>query len=197
MFGTLSEQPPSPLKMRNALGWWWHTPEDLLDKIDETNLTRDTKVFVHVIGRLLGDTVLPLDIPAHVETLRQELTDLAPKLVDRFDLAPLQSASDAVLTLALRLPGSTTAGNPARLNATLMALSRILVPIDYATTDRFSHDPALPIPDWAILQPLRDLAGTEPGSDAAYLHMVSARRAANHLAHALRSANALLEDALA
>jgi hypothetical protein len=107
------------------------------------------------------------------------------------------SASDAVLTLALRLPGSRTADSPARLNATLMALSRILVPIDYATTDRFSHDPALPIPDWAILQPLRDLAGTEPGSDAAYLHMVSARRAANHLAHSLRSATSLLEGALA
>ena len=35
MFGALSEQPPAPVKMRNALGWWWHTPHDLLDKIDE------------------------------------------------------------------------------------------------------------------------------------------------------------------
>ena len=33
---------------RNALGWWWHTPHDLLDKIDEANLVRDTRVLMQV-----------------------------------------------------------------------------------------------------------------------------------------------------
>ena len=61
MFGALSEQPPAPVKMRNALGWWWHTPHDTLDKIDEANLVRDTKVYVHTLWRLLSDPVLPLD----------------------------------------------------------------------------------------------------------------------------------------
>jgi hypothetical protein len=44
---------------------------------------------------------------------------------------------------------------------------------------------------------LRDLAATTPGTDAAHLHTVSARRAANRLAHALRTANALLDGAAA
>ena len=55
MFGALSEQPPAPVKMRNALGWWWHTPHDTLDKIDEANLVRDTKVYVHTLWRLLSE----------------------------------------------------------------------------------------------------------------------------------------------
>ena len=50
MFGALSEQPPAPVKMRNGLGWWWHTPHDLLDKIDEQILVRDTRVYVHSCG---------------------------------------------------------------------------------------------------------------------------------------------------
>ena len=67
MFGALSEQPPAPVKMRNALGWWWHTPHDLLDKIDEKNLVRDTRVFVHTLWRLLTDPVLPLDFATHAQ----------------------------------------------------------------------------------------------------------------------------------
>ena len=37
MFGSLSHQPPAPMAMRNALGWWWRTPHDLPDKVDEAN----------------------------------------------------------------------------------------------------------------------------------------------------------------
>jgi len=196
MLGALSEQPPTQLKMRNALGWWWHTPEDLIDKVDETNLVRDTKVFLHVVGRLLVDPVLPLDIAAHVETLRDELAGLGPKLAQRFDLSTLQKAVDHLHGLALQLAPASGAINPAKTNKALMALSRILVPIDYAKTDRFGHDPALPVPDWAILQPLRDLAATTPGTDDAHLHTVSARRAANRLAYSLRTATSLVEQAL-
>ena len=65
LFGSLSHQPPSPVKMRNPLGWWWHTPHDLLDKIDPANLTRDTRVFVRALWRLVTDAVLPLDYAAH------------------------------------------------------------------------------------------------------------------------------------
>src|SRR5439155_956171 len=28
-----------------GLGWWWHTTEDTLDKIDRVNLVRDTRVY--------------------------------------------------------------------------------------------------------------------------------------------------------
>lgn len=189
MFGMLSEQPPSHIKMRNALGWWWHTPEDLLDKVDEANLVRDTRVFVHAIAKLLTETTLPLDVAAHVHTLQVELATLADTLGDRFDLAPLVASADALQSRAAQLTAPS--------DATLIALSRILVPIDYATTDRFNHDPALPIPDWAILQPMRDLAATVPGTDAAHLHDVSARRAANRLSYALRSAHAVLDGAMA
>ncbi|MCC7282786.1 MAG: M28 family peptidase [Acetobacteraceae bacterium] len=196
MFGGLSEQPPSKLKLRNALGWWWHTPEDLIDKVDEANLVRDTKVFVHVVAKLLTDAVLPLDFAAQAHTLREELAGLATALGPRFDLAPLQAATNTLHARAQRLGEAAGRLDPATVNATLMALSRALVPVDYASSDRFTHDPALPVPDWAVLQPLRDLAATTPGSDAAFLHQVSARRAANRLGDALRTANAALDAAL-
>ena len=196
MFGALSEQPPTQLKLRNALGWWWHTPEDLIDKVDEANLVRDTKVFVHVVTKLLTDAVLPLDFAAQAHTLREELSTLATSLGSRFDLAVLRAVTDTLHAKAERLADRAASLDAARVNATLMTVSRALVPVDYASSDRFSHDPALPVPDWAVLQPLRDLAATAPGSDAAHLHEVSARRAANRLGHALRSASAALDAIL-
>jgi hypothetical protein len=45
LFGSLSHQPPAPVKMLTALGWWWHTPYDRLDKIDPDNLVRTPRSF--------------------------------------------------------------------------------------------------------------------------------------------------------
>ena len=196
MFGGLSEQPPTKLKLRNALGWWWHTPEDLIDKVDETNLVRDTKVFVHVVTKLLTDAVLPLNFAAQTQTLRAELARLAAALGDRFNLAPLMAATEALQTAIEHLGDRAASLDAATVDATLMALSRALVAMDYASSDRFAHDPALPVPDWAVLQPLRDLAATTPGTDAAFMHSVSARRAANRLTYALRSAMTALDATL-
>jgi len=199
MFGSLSQQPPSPLKMRNALGWWWHTPEDLIDKLDENNLVRDTKVFVHVVWRLLADAVLPLDYAAHARALQAELDRISKSLDGRFPIDGLRAGANKLLTLAEKFATRAAAALPAdaaRLNAALMQTSRALVPVDYTRGDRFTHDPALPLPAWPTLQPLRDLAATAPNSDAAQFHTVGAMRARNRVLHALREANAALRSVL-
>lgn len=183
MFGVLSEQPPAPVKMRNALGWWWHTPHDTLDKIDEANLVRDTKVFVHTLWRLLADPILPLDFRAHAATLLQELAAIEAALTGRFPVADLIGAAKALHARAV--PGGHADGP-------LMRASRALAPVYYTSGDRFVHDPALPLPAWPVLQPLRDLAKTEPGSEAAHQLTVSATRGRNRLLHALREATRAL-----
>jgi hypothetical protein len=182
MFGALSEQPPAPVKMRNALGWWWHTPHDLLDKIDETNLVRDTRVFVHTLWRLLSDTVLPLDFAAHAAALVDELTALRTSLGGRLSVDGLIAAAEAMKGRAAGVHS----------DAALISASRALAPVYYTTGDRFAHDPALPLPGWPVLDPLRKLAKVAPGTDSARLLTVSAMRGRNRLAYALRNANEAL-----
>jgi Peptidase family M28 len=179
MFGALSEQPPAPVKMRNALGWWWHTPHDTLDKIDQANLVRDTKVFVHTLWRLLTDPVLPLDFRTHATMLLDELGKIEAALNGRFPLEDLKAAAKALYTKAA--PG-------AHADAALMRASRALAPVYYTSGDRFAHDPALPLPAWPALQSLRDLAAADPGSDTAYELSVGATRGRNRVLHALRDA---------
>jgi hypothetical protein len=190
MFGALSEQPPSPVKMRNALGWWWHTPEDLIDKIDLDFLARDTKIFMHVCGRLLTDAVLPIDYASHARALAAELAKIDASLAGRFDISALRMAATTLDALAAAAPHG---GDPDRINAAIMAAGRALVPTDYTHGDRFTHDPATPLPAWPVLQPIRDLAATKPGSDAAQFATVAAMRARNRMAFALREACAALQ----
>ena len=180
IFGSLSHQPPAPVAMRQPLGWWWHTPHDLLDKIDQINLTRDTRVFVRTLWRLLCDPVLPLDYAAHADALLAELSAIDVALDGRMSLAPLIEATHALRNAA--------AG--AKSDQALMAASRALVPMDYTTGDRFRHDPALPQQAWPVLQPIRALAETD--GDAAAHAAVDALRARNRVQHALRQATRAL-----
>ncbi len=189
MFGSVSHQSPEPGKMRNALGWWWHTPHDLIDKIDEANLVRDTRIVVRALWRLLADPVLPLDYAAHARAVLAEVDKVAASLSGVMDLNDLRTEATI---LRDRAAGITKAADPDRANRALMRVSRALVPMDYTEGDRFVHDAALPQPPWPVLQPLRALAagGTDP-EHRLFLE-VSARRARNRMLYALRQANAAL-----
>lgn len=177
-----------------GFGWWWHTPDDTLDKMDPDLLLRDTRIYVHTLWRLLTDAVLPLNYERQAKMLRRELASLDGKLGGRLDLGSVLSRVDLLKQRAAalrdRAPHETCAANRA-----LVAVSRALVPIDYTSGDRFDHDPALKQSPYPVLDPLRQLAAAEAGSDASRFAMVAARRALNRLAFALDEANAALAAA--
>jgi hypothetical protein len=171
LFGDLSEPAPTPV---GPHCWWWHTPDDLADKISEKNLVRDTRIYVHAVWRLLTDRVLPLDYAAYARDLLEELGKLRDALRERLSLDGLIASAEVLRDSAMQL-----VARPAdEVNATLMRMSRALVPMNYTSGDRFGHDPALPLPAWPILQTLRELAATSAGSDAARFLTVGAVRTA-------------------
>lgn len=172
-----------------GFGWWWHTPDDTLDKMDPELLVRDTRVYVHTIWRLLTDRVLPLDYAAAGEALLRELTALADQLGEVLDLSPLVERARRLGTLAHALTQATDADATDRA---LMAVSRALVPMDYTRGDRFDHDPALNQAPYPVLDPVRRLAESPSGSDLQQFRLVAARRACNRLGFALAEANAAL-----
>jgi len=180
-----------------GFGWWWHTPDDTLDKMDPDLLVRDTRVYVHAIWRLLTDHVLPLDYGAATAALDGELSKLVAMLDGQLDLSRLttraemlRDAAEAVRSHALQVRDEATAD---RINRALVAVSRALVPMDYTTGDRFGHDPALGQAPYPVLDPVRRLAAARPGSDEARFLAVAATRACNRLAFALDQANAALQ----
>ncbi|MFC7400001.1 M28 family peptidase [Chelatococcus sp. GCM10030263] len=199
MFGSLSHQPPGPVKMLTALGWWWHTPHDLADKIDPDNLVRDTRIVLRTLWALLARPILPLDYVSYAEALQVELARIDNDLAGRFDIAPLRAAAEE-LGEAARIFGAIAAAraDEARagaLDRVLMHASRHLVPINYTQGDRFRHDPAVPLPAWLALEPIRALAAEPPASVDLPFHAVDARQARNRVLKALKEATAELRSA--
>ncbi|WP_046119129.1 M28 family peptidase [Ensifer aridi] len=198
MFGSLSHQPPGPVKMLTALGWWWHTPHDTAEHIDLDNLRRDTSIVLRVLWRLLTAPVLPLNYAAFATSMREELLGIQGRLGDRMDIAnliarldALEAAAQAVNAVANRVECDVARA----INRALMRASRLLVPLNYTSGNRFSHDSALPHPAWPALEGLRELAKVPQGSPDLPFYAVHARQSRNLVAHALREAQRALAAA--
>ncbi|MGK9339799.1 M28 family peptidase [Sinorhizobium meliloti] len=195
MFGSLSHQPPGPVKMLTSLGWWWHTPHDTADHIDLDNLRRDTSIVLRVLWRLLTAPVLPLDYAAFATSMRKELLGIQNRLGDRMDISGLTARLDALeaAAQAVNAVANRAEGDVARaINRALMRASRLLVPLNYTSGNRFSHDSALPHPAWPALEGLRELAKLPQGSPDLPFYAVHARQCRNLVAHALREAQRVL-----
>jgi hypothetical protein len=202
IFGNMSEQPARPGEANASAavfgggerkgagtGWWWHTPADTLDKLDRDILVRDTRIYRHVVERLLTAPVVPLDLAAAAEELAITLEGHARTAGDRLDL---RSCVDRARELqeraaALQAQAATaTEGEAAGYDERLRRIARALVPLAYTGGDRFGQDPALSVP---CLPELADAARIpQLAGDELRFVLVRLRRAANRTAFALRQA---------
>ncbi|NJN18853.1 MAG: hypothetical protein HC822_22640, partial [Oscillochloris sp.] len=169
---TVSEQPPTSGAISasallggrsGGLGWWWHTTEDTLDKLDPQFLARDARLYAATIYRLCAEAFLPFDYAAAAYELDTQIRHYAELVADRFDLGELQTRSaalcDAAGTLhadleALRrrsFAGEDAQVDAADLNRALMQLGRTTIPLNYTVAGPFGHDPALALPPLPLL----------------------------------------------
>jgi hypothetical protein len=184
-----------------GLGWWWHTPEDTLDKLDPAHMVRDAQIYVVAAQRALEDAVLPLDYRAAVAEAKATLTAYSTEAQGRFDLAPvfglLEELGSAVEKLERRIRAKALPPGAAELaNFCLMALGRELIPIDYCRSGPFEHDTTLPVPSFPGLEPMRRLGALPPKSETARQLAVGLVRQRNkvcyHLSNALATTQATL-----
>lgn len=180
MFGSLSGQILAPeSKMRNALGWWWHTPEDLIDKIDEGNLVRDAKIVLECVWRLVSEEELAIDLREPLKHLDRELETLQAKLADTFEISTLRERVGKLRDALEPFMAKSTSNE---VNRAIMDLSRELVMLEHSRGDRFVHEPALHQNAWPVLDSVRRLASQPGGSDLFKFARVDAIRSCNRLA---------------
>ena len=127
----------------------WHTEDDTLEVADRENLTRDLRVYVTAISRVLDAVILPLDYRATVKEIAEAVAAYRKQAEDLADFSPvdreLKQLKSALRTFYAGLARTPRGAAAERANDTLKELSRILVPINYAAGERFDHDPALPL----------------------------------------------------
>ncbi|GEO26509.1 peptidase M28 [Alicyclobacillus acidoterrestris] len=205
LFMGLSEQPPTDNPAAAAFGelfgggktggfgWWWHTTEDTLDKVDPDCLVRDTQVYVSVIHRFLSATILPLDQHAAAKEIYTALVAWQEKAGEHLDLSPVtKRAKTLVDLLAVCEPHlRKLTENPVmtdEVNRHLMQLSRRLVPLNYVAGNVFDHDLALSQPAVPKLNDISNLVVCEPDCQEYRFLKVALRRKCNEISFALKQA---------
>ncbi|MBO0746615.1 MAG: M28 family peptidase, partial [Candidatus Dormibacteraeota bacterium] len=181
-------------KLRPGLPWWWHTPEDTIDKIDAEVLLRDTRVYLLATLRAASAMVLPFRYAPAAKDIRTRIDGYQTAAGDRIDLglalARARAVEEHATSLDARLdaldPASMAPARVAALNDELHALDRELVLINFTASGPFDQDLALPIPPVPLLEPAQRLATLDPGSDEAHFLVTELVRGRNKVAFHLR-----------
>jgi hypothetical protein len=217
LFMSLSEQPPAEGDSAGGfaeliggqggksggLGWWWHTTEDTLDKIDPELLVRDTRIYAAIAHRFLSSRLLPLDVRAAAEELLEHLRGWQRKAPESFDLAPVVARAEEVADLADRLQerldsdAETMETDLARrINELLKRAVSAMVRLNYTRSDPFDHDSALSQPPVPSLAPVDRLLDAKPGSDAENEILTMLVRRRNRVLYELAEARRALRDSI-
>lgn len=174
-----------------GFGWWWHTPEDTIDKLDPENLLRDARVYLHAIHEACTSTVPPLQYSRTALELHGLLKQYQELAGDLFDLSV---AIERALELAVRLEAIEAhwEAKPSSQAWRLMkAVSARLVPLNYVADSVYRHDPALPQVALPRLRAVHELVADAQDPDAVQHHLVGLVRVRNQIEHELREALAV------
>lgn len=193
------------------LGWWHHSVENTMDKIDWAYMQAHIRVYAAYVWELCTAAVLPFEFVSVAETMRDRLAELSAK-AEGIGLDGAATAASALAEAAGRLDaetkrldaayrdGSISDPRPAEtLNDCLKRLSRILVPVQSTARGTYGHDSYGLTAQSTTIPSLFDaprLAGLPDGPDRWMLE-TGLRRARNRVADALADATVLIEETLA
>jgi hypothetical protein len=207
---SISQQPPEEkptgigalLGRGGGLGWWWHTPDDTIDKLDPENLRRDTQILLATVHRLCTERKLSYDQTPVAREIRETLETLQSEAGEDLDLSStielarnLESAATDLFNLSLN--DSSSDDEFALHNGCITGVSRILIPVNYTISGEYEHDLAVPGSPLPALQPMRQLPARRQSPNAYYPWVTKLRRERNRVEQALIEATSLIQQTLA
>ena len=184
-----------------SLGWWHHSIHNTMDKLDKDRLDLHLRLYAHWVWELLTAPVLPYRYGPMTQALSGSLSRLATSNVPDNDIKRLAEQGRELQHLATQfdahVASARTQGDriddaeAESLNATMLELARLLVPLISTvggpySQDRYGH--AWQSGEVPALTPLSTLAELDPDSEQYQTHWVAAIRARNRIADTLELA---------
>lgn len=157
----------------SGYGWWWHTEQDTIDKVERAVLHKDCKIYALTAYRLCTSGLLPLKVSSQARELMEETIELEKAAKGAFDLTQSVSAAKRLYEIASKfdeaaagIAGSDSCSCTLDVaNKAMLEAIKNLTPIRYSPEAPYEHGPAIPIEPIPMLQPARKLATLDPGSD--------------------------------
>jgi len=186
------------------LGWWYHSWEDTIDKVDLEALKRAVNVYAAYIYKLLNSPVLPYKHSKStgliLETL-EKLNEDAKRVISLERCISLaRELHGKVLKLEEVIPSIQDDKKVEELNETLIKLSRYLIPLLYTyDAGKYGQDPYglsylnYPIP---LLYPIKELVKLPKGDERFVMLKTKLLRSRNKICDMLESALEIIESYL-
>jgi hypothetical protein len=193
-----------------TLGWWHHSLENRLDKLDWTLMQEHIRLYAAYLWELTTAPLLPFRFVPVAEQVIARLEELT-KQGQTVDLAGAIATATRFSQSAERFDAAAAAeaerfksgkGSEAAaqlLNRAMKRLSRILVPLQSTAAGTYGHDPYGYTPQTTMLPclfELGELAGL-PAGEARWMLETKLVRARNRVADAMVDSSAIIGDALA
>ena len=173
-------------------GYWWHTPEDTLDKADSEILAKDVEVYLTMTLRMCTPEVIPYRFAPSAQDFIDYLSAAQEAAGTHLDLAAPLAAAERFKAAAERLAESTPADIAAR-NEGLKRLTRIVNPALFTIDGPYEMDPALQSPVLPGLAAAKQLAGLQPRTNEYGFLLTKLVRQRNRIHDALLQACELAE----
>jgi hypothetical protein len=193
-----------------TLGWWHHSIENRLDKMDWTLMQEHIRVYAAYLWELTTAPVLPFRFAPVAEQVIARLEQF--KEPGRsVGIEGAQAAARAFAEAAAKIDAASSAeaerfkggrGSESAallLNGAMKRLSRILVPLQSTAIGTYGHDPYGYTPQTTMIPCLYDLTELAALGDGEQRWMLETKlvRARNRVADALQDSAAIIHDALA
>ena len=179
------------------LGWWHHTDENTMERLDKDLLALHLQVYAGYVWGLLTRPILPTRFTPTLQQMIAGLQPLLPQAGD-IDLTSVERLAGEALKAVQRLDAVADAWAERTvptevahaLNAALKGLSRILVPLGGTAVGRYGHDPYGLSAQTTVLPGLHDLSRLNrlpPTADERHLLRTELIRQRNRLADGVRA----------
>jgi hypothetical protein len=187
---------------RKAVGgcggaYWWHSPEDTLDKADAHILAEDTRIYVTLVTRMCMPEAHPYNFIASANDFLTNLNDLHAAAGQYLDLSSVIAAAEGYHAAATRLVESGAGKDARAYNDTVLRVTRVVNPALFTIDGPYEVDPALQLPVLPGLAPMRELTTLDAESDDHRFLWTQLIRQRNRVEDALLTATELIEGYLA
>jgi hypothetical protein len=191
------------------LGWWHHSVENTIDKLDFTFMQDHLRVYAAYLWELCTAIVLPFEFVSVADQFIERLEELKPgadpigldRAVDRtraFRAAAERLEQTAQGWRVRYAEGATDEAAAQILNGCMKRLSRALVPLASTAKGAYGHDPYGYTPQGTMIPSLYDvpqLARTKNG-DERWMLETQLVRARNRVADVLEDCRRMVDDTL-
>lgn len=183
-----------------TLGYWNHTVEDGLDKMDADNLHKDNMVDLGVLLGLVNTKVLPYDFTKTCEDMKSKIGMLISESNNVINMKGISNEIDRLSDNVRKInsmkkeaeEGLLQNDKVKKLNETLLRLSRCITNAFYTNAEKYDQDSygrtilSKPLP---LLYPTIELSKLEPSGLDYKLLYTKLLRNRNRVADAVNMAN--------